>query len=523
MSVGIAKEASIRPDKVALYIRWSTEEQSDGTTLAEQREGCEFYIRSQGWFVNPALVFIDDGYSGGSLDRPGMREIRKLVQQGEIDCVVVLKIDRLSRNIVDATQLVLDEWKDKCHLRCVRQPIDTTSETGRMFFSILATFADFERAQIAERTYQGRIRRVKEGKAAMLVQFGLLPTGNAGVRMADPERAPIVTEMFRKVREERAGVTDLMKWLKSEGVAAPAGENWNLNTIRRILRNPIYTGRIVYGATTPVKKPGQKSPYKQKRSEPTVVTETTHVPILVAPETFDAVQAILDERTEFHSKHRRAAEALHLLTGVATCRCGASVVVHWSNGVRYYWCSRRVLQGSEACPEGSGTMKADYLDELVVKDLLSTFGDPQLRGEAVRRVLSAPSRDTAGIERERDQVAAEIAKLDKRVNELRLAAGVGDLSLGEWRTLTQGLEAKRSELTERLGQVETRLQRAANGASEERLLFERLGDVDRWFDLRPEEQKELLRRLAHQIELFKARGHNEPYQVKVTWRFSPAQ
>ncbi|HWI63670.1 MAG TPA: recombinase family protein [Symbiobacteriaceae bacterium] len=517
----MAVEQSLRPDRVAVYIRWSTEEQSDGTTLVEQREGCEYYVKSQGWIVNPALTFIDDGYSGASLDRPGIRQIRQLVQERQIDCVVVLKIDRLSRNIVDATQLVLDEWKDRCHLRCVRQPIDTTSETGRMFFSILATFADFERAQIAERTYQGRIRRVKEGKVATLVQFGLLPTGDPGTRMADPVRAPIVAEMFRKVREERAGVKDLLAWLQSEAIGAPAGEKWNLNTIRRILRNPIYAGRIVYGATSHVKKAGRKTPYKQKRAEPTVVTETTHVPVLVPPDVFDAVQAILDERTEFHSKHRRASDAQHLLTGVATCRCGANIVVHWANGARFYWCSRRVMYGSGACPEQSGIMKADYLDELVVGDLLSTFGDPKLRAEAIRRVLSAPSRDTADLERERERIATDIAKLDKRVTELRLAAGVGDLSLGEWRTLTQGLEEKRGELSERLSQVETKLQRAANGASEERLIFERLGDVDRWHDLRPEEQKELLRRLAHQIELFKPRGYNQPYQVKVTWRFCP--
>jgi site-specific DNA recombinase len=390
-----------------------------------------------------------------------------------------------------------------------------------MFFSILATFADFERAQITERTYQGRIRRVKEGRAATLVQFGYLPGPERGVRLLDPERAPVVAEMFRKVREHRAGVKDILAWLESEAIAAPSGERWNTVTIRRMLRNPIYAGRIVYGATANVKKAGRKTPYKEKRAEPTVVTDATTVPVIVAPEVFDAVQAILEDRTEFHSKHRRASDAVHLLTGVARCRCGANMNIHWTNGMRFYWCSNRIIYGSKGCTADSGTMKADYVDELIVKDLLTTFGDPTLRNEAIKRVVAGPTKQASEQEREKERLATEITKLDKRLNDLRLKAGVGEVSLEEWRSLREVLEERRKELSERLSQVETALKRAASGASEERLLLEQLGDLDRWYDLRIEEQKELVRRLAHHIELYKARGYNKPYEVKVTWRFCP--
>lgn len=521
MSDGVLRE--IRPDRVAIYIRWSTEEQSDGTTLIEQREGCEFYIRSQGWFVNPELVFIDDGYSGGNLERPAMGRVRDLVRQGEIDCVVVLKIDRLSRNIVDATQLVLEEWKDRCHLRCVRQPIDTTSETGRMFFSILATFADFERAQIAERTYQGRIRRVREGKVASLVPFGLVATGKPGERGLHPEQAPVVAELFRRVLEERAGVKDLLAWLDGAGVRPPAGDRWNLVTLRRILRNPIYAGRIVYGATMHVKKPGRKSPVKTKRAEPTVSTEATAVPAIVSPEVFDAVQAILEERTEYHSRHRRATDGSHLLTGVARCRCGATINVHWANGVRYYWCSNRITYGTQGCSADSGTMRADHLDKVIVEDLLATFGDPEVRREAVRRLQRNADQAPRELEQEKERLTGEISRLDKRLNELQMAASMGEITLEEWRSLRGAVEAKRQEMSDRLLMVESSLKREAAGVTDELLILERMEALDRWTDLNPEERKELLRRLAHSIELFKPRGKKQLYHVKVTWRFAPAK
>ena len=519
--MAVTQDKLIRPDRVAIYIRWSTEEQSDGTTLIEQREGCEFYVKSQGWFVNPTLTFIDDGYSGASLERPGIRQIRQMVRQGEIDCIVVLKIDRLSRNIVDATQLVLDEWKDKCHLRCVRQPIDTTSETGRMFFSILATFADFERAQITERTYQGRIRRVKEGRAATLVQYGYLATNERGVRVLDPERAPVVAEMFRRVKEERQTAGTIHAWLQEAGIPAPAGEQWSLNQIRRMLKNPIYAGRIVYGAKANIKKPGQKYPHKEKRAEPTVVTEATTVPPIVSSEVFEAVQAILEDRTEYHNKHRRAAEGTHLLSGVARCRCGANINIHWSRGTRYYWCNKHIMHGSGGCELQAGCVLADRIDEAVVQDLLATFGDPKLRSEAVQRVKVSEDTTLGTLVQEEQTLTSEIAKLDKRLNELRLAAGVGDLSLEEWRNLREALEERRKELTSRHSGMLESLKRAQSGATEENLLLDQLGDLDRWNNLSPAQQKDLLRKLVHEIEVYKAKGHNQPYQVKVTWRFAP--
>jgi site-specific DNA recombinase len=495
----------IRPDRVAIYIRWSTEEQSDGTTLAEQREGCEYYVRSQGWQVNPALVFIDDGYSGGSLDRPGMARLRALVRQGAVDCAVVLKIDRLSRNIVDATQLVLNEWAGRCHLRCVRQPIDTTSETGRMFFAILATFADFERAQIAERTTQGRVRRVREGKAygARVVPYGLLATGDPGVRRLDPAKAPVVAELFRKVREDRATPRELQAWLEAAQIPPPEGAAWHLNTIRRLLRNPIYAGRIVYGKTVARKKAGRRTPYAERRERPLVEVDAVAVPAIVSPEMFDAVQAILAERTAFHRQHRRAAGSANLLTGLARCRCGAAISIHWSRGRRYYQCSRQLRLGAESCSAGCGNLSVEPVDQAIVADLLRSFGQQRVAAQA-ESVFAAEAAARA-------KVAAELQRIDRRIAELRQAASLGELSLTEWRVLTETAEARRAEVGRRLSELET----AAAGDDAVQVAQQ----LDRWADLDPSDQKELLSSLAESVELYKPKGGPGPYEVRVVWRF----
>ncbi|HWI66569.1 MAG TPA: recombinase family protein, partial [Symbiobacteriaceae bacterium] len=93
----ISEQTVVDPTKVAIYIRWSTEDQGEGTTLEVQSETCRAYLVSQGWAVNPELIFIDDGYSGGSIERPAMARLRSAVAAGEVHCVVVYKLDRLSR------------------------------------------------------------------------------------------------------------------------------------------------------------------------------------------------------------------------------------------------------------------------------------------------------------------------------------------------------------------------------------------------------------------------------------------
>ncbi|HWI65609.1 MAG TPA: recombinase family protein, partial [Symbiobacteriaceae bacterium] len=127
----------VREDRVALYVRWSTDDQSEGTTLQVQLEGCRHFALSQGWTPQAELTFIDDGYSGATLDRPALRRLRDLVARGEIDCVIVFKVDRLSRNIVDAVDLVLGEWRDTCYFKSAREPIDSSTDLGRMIFSVL--------------------------------------------------------------------------------------------------------------------------------------------------------------------------------------------------------------------------------------------------------------------------------------------------------------------------------------------------------------------------------------------------
>jgi site-specific DNA recombinase len=118
--------------QAAIYIRWSTEDQGDGTTLDVQLEACRAYLAGQGWPFNPGHIFIDEGVSGATLQRPALTRLREAVARGQVDCVVVYKLDRLSRSVVDVVKLVLDEWDGRCCVKSAREPIDTQTQAGKL-------------------------------------------------------------------------------------------------------------------------------------------------------------------------------------------------------------------------------------------------------------------------------------------------------------------------------------------------------------------------------------------------------
>jgi site-specific DNA recombinase len=237
----------IHPDKVALYIRWSTDDQAAGTTLDVQMEGCRHYALSQGWLVRDDLIFIDDGYSGGSLDRPALTRLRRLVQEHQVECVVCYKLDRLSRSVLDTVNLVLEEWDDLCHVKSAREPIDTASHAGKMFFYTLVSYAEWERSLIRERTASGRLRRAQEGRwAAGRPPYGY--TKDDGRRLTPhPEEAPVVARIFREyISGKGSGL--IAARLNADGIPF-RGKSWRAGGVKRVLENPVYNGELIYGAT----------------------------------------------------------------------------------------------------------------------------------------------------------------------------------------------------------------------------------------------------------------------------------
>lgn len=375
------------PALPAVYVRWSTEEQGAGTTLEEQRQTCLAFLQERGWPIDPDRIFIDDGYSAGSLERPAMRALRQAVRAGRVDAVVVYKLDRLTRNIVDAVDLVLREWEGRCALVSVTQAaIDTTTPLGRQFFTLMASFAEFERELIRERTLSGKRRRALQGRnPGFRPPYGYRRGPTPGSIAVDPDRAEVVRRIFA-LYATGLGTPAVARQLNAEGIPAPGGAPaWQDRTVRYILANPLYAGRLEYGRTSvnPPRRRELTGRHRTVHPSPRHAAVAGAVPAIVPPDLWRATRAVLAARRA-QGGSRRAAASSFLLSGLLRCRCGAACAGVRARGTAYYRCRG----GPGRCQAGS--IPCAPLDALVLQAVRE-----QVQGHLLQGVAEAAARQAA--------------------------------------------------------------------------------------------------------------------------------
>lgn len=515
----------IRPDHVAIYVRWSTEEQTEGTTLDIQLQGCRHYAISQGWLPQETLTFIDDGYSGGSTDRPALGKLRQLVKDGEVDCVVVLKVDRLSRNIVDAVDLVLNEWRDTCYFKSAREPIDTGSDLGRVIFGILAMFADFERSQIRDRTQSGKIRRIADGlQLHGEAAFGYQPSAIKGRWEENPAESLLVQRIFRMAAGGQSA-NGICRTLNYEGLRTRAGKAWSVRGVLWMLHNRLYIGEAVYGRSTLRTVSTPDRPRKAVRiykEEPTVHTATRAAPPLVPVELFEQANAQLERnraaRREYGS---RSLSSRHLLVGLARCRCGGTLVSKQQRNGAYYFCHN---YRSGRCGYSPGYIHQEKADEVVLAQFVSMYGEAVARDERLLQAARQREADTAGLRAQRAMLAGRLATLDAEVDRVMRGARSGEIDFKELRGLRQAIEADRTAIAERMAELDRHMSEVGSQLTEMRGALERLTSPhDRLDLLSTEKKRDLLRMaLAGPIIIYKKKGC-DLMEVEIPWaRPSPA-
>ena len=187
--------------RCAIYTRKSTEEglEQEFNTLQAQRESAEAYIASQrllGWSVLEER-YDDGGFSGASLDRPALSRLLAAVEAGGIDCVVVYKVDRLSRSLLDFARLISVFERHGVSFVSVTQDFSTTSSLGRLTLNILLSFAQFEREMIGERTRDKVSAARRKGKwTGGIPVLGYDVDARGGRLVVNEEEALRVREIF---------------------------------------------------------------------------------------------------------------------------------------------------------------------------------------------------------------------------------------------------------------------------------------------------------------------------------------
>ena len=349
--------------RCAIYTRKSSEEglEQDFNSLHAQREACAAYVLSQaseGWQLIPE-TYDDGGISGGTLERPALQRLLADVAAGRIDIIVVYKVDRLTRSLLDFAKLVEAFDKAQTSFVSVTQSFNTTTSMGRLTLNMLLSFAQFEREVTAERIRD----KLAASKARGMWMGGTPPLGYRpdGRSLAIvEEHAALVRDIYARYRALHS-VPQLAAQLKAEGIRVPhrhygsgkafGGGVFSRGQIYFMLRNPIYAGMIPHKERT---YPGQHQG-------------------LIDPEEWRCVQAMLDTapRTERGEHAVRA-----LLAGKLIGPKGEPLIsVHTSKGkLRYrYYVSRDLHQGESR--EGM-RIPAREIEGLVSTRLIALLGDP---------------------------------------------------------------------------------------------------------------------------------------------------
>jgi site-specific DNA recombinase len=362
--------------RCAIYTRKSTDEglEQEFNSLHAQREAAESFIQSQkteGW-VCLSETYDDGGFSGGNMERPALQKLMDHVKSGSIDTVVVYKIDRLSRSLLDFSEIIGSFEKHDVTFVSVTQQFNTTTSMGRLTLNILLSFAQFEREIISE-----RIR----DKISMAKRRGMQTGGNPilgydlvdGKLVVNPAEAEIVRSIFRRFIEA-GSATRLARELREEGVTTKSwttkkgkkrqGRPVTKHVLYTMFNNPKYRGQVTHNGET---FPGEHE-------------------AIVDAKTGERVQAILKQnyRQRANTTRRRTPA---MLKGIIKCgSCGGAMRPSYSSKkgkrYRYYTCVQAEKRGFDECPVRS--VAAGIAEDAVVGQLRAVLNRPEIIAPAAR-------------------------------------------------------------------------------------------------------------------------------------------
>ena len=344
-----SSEAAPARLRCAIYTRKSTEEGLDQefNSLDAQREAAEAFIQSQrreGWIAVPQL-YDDGGFTGANMDRPALARLLQAVEAGELDCVVVYKVDRLSRSLLDFTRMLSIFETHHVSFVAVTQQFNTSTSLGRLTLNILLSFAQFERELIGERTRDKMSAARRKGKwvgGCPVLGYDVDPAGGRLiVNEEEAERVRAIFALFEQHRTANPTLAEiegrgwtLKSWTRKRGQFRSGGR-FAKNSLLRLLRNTLYTGAIRHKGHL---YPGE------------------HEAILDTG-TFERVQALLAHRSAFAAPRARNKHNA-LLSGLLFCEsCGTRMVYSYSGKsdrrYPYYVCLKAQRKGWATCPTKS--------------------------------------------------------------------------------------------------------------------------------------------------------------------------
>ncbi len=435
----------------AIYARVSSEQQREAHTIASQTAALVEWAKTLNLEVPKAWIFEDEGYSGATLERPGLECVRDLAAEGQIQAVLVHSPDRLSRKYAYQILLIEELGRHGVETRFLNAPQGATAE-DQLLVQFQGMIAEYERAQILERSRRGKRHRARAGEISVLSGA---PYGYRYVRKSDdaPAAYAVIDADARVVQQVYAHYTAtgwsigaITRWLNQQGVATRTpGTRWERSMVWAMLRNPAYRGTACFGktrvaprqrVTRPLRlRGGMTSRNSANHERPRDEWIEISVPALIDESTFARAQELLQENKV---RSRRRTIEPSLVQGLVSCRrCGYALSRTSTRSsarlIHYYRCI-----GSDAWRHLGGPrcdnrpVRQDLLDQTVWAEVIRLLEDPALiQQELDRRLAAARAADPT---KQREQaLQRELVRVGKSIERVLTAYQEGLVSLEQLR------------------------------------------------------------------------------------------
>lgn len=461
---------------VGIWVRVSTEDQVRGESPEHHERRARLYAESKGWRVT--TVFSLDAVSGKSvMGHPETQRMLGDIRSGKISGIIFSKLARLARNTRELLEFSDIFRQHEADLVSLQESIDTSSPAGRLFYTMIAALAEWEREEIAARVAASVPIRAKLGKPL----GGAAPFGYRWQNrelVVDPTEGPIrrrIYELFLEHRRKKA----VARLLNSEGLRTRNGSRFSDTTVDRLLRDPSAKGlrRANYTKST-----GDRKHWVMKPEADWVLTP---IEAVVSEELWAQCNAILDERRE--GGRKPAKKVVHIFAGLAFCECGTKMYVLW--GTTKYTC--------KSC---KNKIPADDLEAIFREQLREFFlSSTDLRQylEQADEELKSRSDRLASLEAERTKARTEIDKL------YRLYAAE-QISADGFGRIFKPLEERLNSLDDELPKLQAELDflRVQN-LSRDEIVSEAQDLYGRWQDLLPDEKRRIVETVVERITVGK--------------------
>ena len=525
--------------KVYVYTRVSTAMQIDGYSLEAQRTRMRAFAEFNEYEI--AGEYEDAGKSGKSIE--GRDEFNRMMEdiktgKDDVSFVLVFKLSRFGRNAADVLSTLQTMQDFGVNLICVEDGIDSSKDAGKLMISVLSAVAEIERENIRIQTMEGRIQKARAGKW----NGGFPPYGYSlkdGVLEINEEEATAIRTIFEQWVSTDIGANGLAKYLENHGIRKIPRHNgknplFDAALIRKIIKNPVYCGKIAYGRRKTEKVHGTRNEYKLVEQDDYLVVDGLHEGI-VSEEMWNQAQVKMIAQAKKYEHVNKAKDTrTHLLSGLVKCPiCGAGMygnksIKHRKDGTKYkdffyYGCKHRTMTRGHKC-DYKKQINEDVLDAAVVEVITKLVANPR---------FASMMQDKINMKVDTTVIDQEITALEK---QLKQSYAVKRKTLEEIETLDpDGRHYKRlkADLDDRLyrmydkidDQEQSLIEAKAKKQSieSEKVTGDNIYKILIYFDkfyslMNEEERRKLMESLIEEIQIYEERQPNGQWLKSITFR-----